>query len=113
MLFGAHITDASCRVPDGSCVLCHLLGGHADGRIVVGNLLFRQYLLVGDGLLKPGRIDEGILGTVAFSNDGDDSEHVTVGMNIRTFLGLQPDGVVDGLVADNFVRTDVNETDGF
>ena len=34
-------------------------------------------------------------------------------MNIRTLFGLQTDGIVDRLVADHLVCTDVNETDGF
>ena len=34
-------------------------------------------------------------------------------MYIRSFFGLQTNGVVDRLVADNLVRTDVNETYGF
>ena len=70
-------------------------------------------MLVGNCLLQSGRINKGILGSVAFRNDGDNGEHVTIGMYFSTFFGLQANGVVDRLVADNFVCTDVNETDGF
>src|SRR5574344_3069972 len=113
MLFGAHITDASRRVPDGSCVLSHLLGGHADRRIVVGNLLLWKNLLIGDSFLQSGSIDESILGTIAFGHYGNNSKHIAIGMYVRTFLGFQANGVVDWLVANNFVGTDVNETDRF
>ena len=109
MLPCAHI-PYSCRgVPYLSGIFGHVLSAHGDRWIVVRNLLMRLYLLVGDCLLQACGIDERILGAVTLRHDGNNGKDVPVGMDIGTLLGLEPDGVVDGLVANDGIRGDVNE----
>ena len=78
--------------------------------------MVRHPLVGGNGLLchgltHTGGIDEGVLGAVTLRDNGDNGKHVTVMVHLHALLGLQPDGVVDGLVAHNLGGADINEAD--
>ena len=51
-----------------------------------------------------------ILGAVTLGHYGNNGKDVSIGMYISPLLGFEPDGVVDGLVANDGIRRDVNET---
>ena len=60
-----------------------------------GNLLIRH------GFLHLRGIDQRILGTVAFRDNGSYGKDITISM--ATFLGLEANGVLDRLVTSHFV----------
>ena len=111
MLLDTHVSELGRAVPYRSCIVVHGLGGHGDGWVVIGLAFLKLYLLVADGFIHSGGVDESVLGAVAFSHNGDDGQYIAVGMTC--FLGLETDGVVDGLVACYLVCGNVHETDGF
>ena len=67
-------------------------------------------LLVGDRLVRTGGVDERVLYPVALGDDRDDAQHVPLGVHRGTFLGLEPDGVLEGLITRDPVSGDVHET---
>ena len=75
-----------------------------------GISLIHLHLLVTHGFLQTGRIDQGILGTIAFRHNGHDGQHGTVLMS--ALLGFDTDDILDRLVTNHLVGTDVHQSDG-
>ena len=101
MLPCAHVPYSRRGVPYLSGVFGHFLSAHRDGWVVIWNHLVWLYLLVGDCLLQTCGVDERILGAVTLGHYGNNGKDVSIGMYVSTFLGFEPDGVVDGLVAND------------
>ena len=111
MPFRCHIAVTCRRCPYLTGITSHILGGHADRRIVVGGALIRLDGLVGDGFILTGGVDKAVLGAVSLRDYRDDSQDVAVSVHLHAFLGFQADGVVDRLVAHHLASADVHEAD--
>lgn len=91
--------------------MAHVRHRHADCRIVVGIPFLELYLLVRYGFLHSCGIEQRVLGTVTFRDNGDDGKHFSVFM--PGLFGLQTNGVVYRLVSNHLVRGNIHETYGF
>src|SRR5574344_1749073 len=61
--------------------------------------------------LQTSCVKQGVLSTIAFGYNSDNSQYFSIFM--CSFLGLQSDGVIDRLISCNLVRRNIHETDRF